>query len=52
MATMQRELANEVSTREMSNERCYEAWVHWPVNWTPIWVGALAASALNIALSI
>ena len=27
----------------MANEFQYETWVHWPVNWSAIWVGALAS---------
>ena len=23
----------------------YERWVHWPINWSAVWVGALAALA-------
>ena len=29
--------------QEMANEFQYETWVHWPVNWSAIWVGALAS---------
>ena len=27
------------------SERVYEKWMHWPINWSAIWVGALASLA-------
>ena len=30
----------------------YETWVHWPVNWTAVWVGALAALALGLIIGL
>jgi hypothetical protein len=33
----------EADRREAAAEIVYERWVHWPVNWSAIWVGALAA---------
>jgi uncharacterized membrane protein YeaQ/YmgE (transglycosylase-associated protein family) len=33
----------EADRREVAREIEYEKWTHWPVNWTAIWVGALAA---------
>jgi len=46
MATATRE--NGASTdletrREAATEAHYEQWHHWPVNWSAIWVGTLAA---------
>ncbi len=35
----------EVRRQEVAQELQYEKWVHWPVNWSAIWVGALAALA-------
>lgn len=32
-------------TRAVVSEIWYEKWRHWPVNWTAVWVGALAAIA-------
>ena len=33
----------ETDRREAAAEIEYERWVHWPVNWSAVWVGALAA---------
>jgi hypothetical protein len=33
----------EADRRESAAEIEYEKWVHWPVNWSAVWVGALAA---------
>src|SRR3954451_19574257 len=30
----------------------YPTWVHWPVNWTAVWVGALAALATALILGL
>src|SRR5436190_9620059 len=30
----------------------YETWVHWPVNWTAVWVGALAALAVALIIGL
>jgi hypothetical protein len=35
----------ETKQREVQAEAQYERWVHWPVNWGAVWVGALAAVA-------
>jgi len=35
----------ETNRREALTEAHHERWAHWPVNWTAIWVGALAALA-------
>jgi hypothetical protein len=46
MATLQQEprVNRDPATRnEVRSEIHYETWVHWPVNWTAIWVGALAS---------
>jgi hypothetical protein len=32
----------EEDRREAATEIEYERWVHWPVNWSAVWVGALA----------
>jgi len=46
MATMQAKIANEEKKRtEVETEATYEKWTHWPVHWSGIWVGALAAIA-------
>ena len=33
----------EADRRVAAAEIEYEKWVHWPVNWSAVWVGALAA---------
>src|SRR4029077_5051170 len=33
----------QADRREAAAEIEYERWVHWPVNWSAVWVGALAA---------
>jgi len=33
---------------EIAAEYQYERWMHWPVNWTAIWVGTLAAVAMVV----
>jgi len=46
MATVTREngAATEAETRrEAVTEAHYEHWHHWPVNWSAVWVGTLAA---------
>ena len=35
----------EAKRREVVAEVEYENWVHWPVRWSAVWVGALAAVA-------
>src|SRR3954464_4283747 len=30
----------------------YPTWVHWPVNWTAVWVGALAALAVALIIGL
>src|SRR5437660_11321847 len=33
----------EPDRREAVEEFEYEKWIHWPVNWSAVWIGALAA---------
>ena len=35
----------DAARREVESEVQHEKWVHWPVNWSAIWVGALASLA-------
>lgn len=35
-----------------STEREYERWCHWPVNWTAVWVGTLAALAIALIIGL
>jgi len=37
---------------EVQSEAQYEKWVHWPVNWTAVFVGALAALAAVIIFGL
>jgi hypothetical protein len=32
--------------REVASELAYITWAHWPINWSAIWVGALASIAV------
>jgi hypothetical protein len=46
MPSAQVDVANaEAKRREVTAETRYENWVHWSVNWSAVWVGALAAVA-------
>jgi hypothetical protein len=46
MSVAQRDAGNaEVKHREAAAEAQYEKWSHWPVHWSAIWVGTLAAFA-------
>lgn len=46
MANVQELLTQRNGAREsVISEAQYEQWVHWPVNWGAIWVGALASVA-------
>jgi hypothetical protein len=42
----------DVNRRESIAEYEYEKWNHWPVNWTAIWVGALASIAMVVVLGL
>jgi len=46
--------APTVQTRfnEVKTEVEYEKWVHWPVNWSAIWVGALASLAAVLVFGL
>ncbi len=37
---------------ETSTEVRHQVWAHWPVNWTAIWVGALAALAAIVIFGL
>src|SRR6266404_5551026 len=53
MATIERELNRaEARGRETLEERQYEAWQHWPVNWSAVWVGALAAFCVMLIFGL
>lgn len=30
----------------------YDTWVHWPVNWTAVWIGSLAALAVGLIIGL
>jgi len=43
----------EMETRPLdAAEAVYEQWRHWPVNWTAIWVGTLAALAVVLVFGL
>jgi hypothetical protein len=42
----------EADRREAVAEIEYEKWVHWPVNWSAVWVGALASLVAVLVLGL
>jgi hypothetical protein len=53
MATMQEEMLRRDARREsVVTEAQYEQWVHWPVNWSAAWVGALASLAAVVLFGL
>jgi hypothetical protein len=53
MATMQEDLLrHEVQRERVVSEAQYEQWVHWPVNWSAVWVGALASVAAVVLFGL
>jgi hypothetical protein len=53
MATVERELNRaEARARETADEYQYETWKHWPVNWSAVWVGALAAFCVMLIFGL
>jgi len=43
---------SESERRSTISETEYEAWKHWPVHWSAIWVGALAAIVIVMLFSL
>ncbi|HEV3261381.1 MAG TPA: hypothetical protein VG013_31300 [Gemmataceae bacterium] len=39
-------------TENVRDEARYESWKHWPVNWTAVWVGTLAALAVGLIIGL
>jgi len=53
MASIEHDMTRiEARNLEMAEERAYEAWVHWPVNWSAIWVGALGAFCIMLIFGL
>ncbi len=53
MATVQERLAQRDGRQEsVISEAQYEQWVHWPVNWSAIWVGGLASVAALLVFGL
>jgi len=38
--------------RETATEARYEQWHHWPINWSAVWVGALASLAAALIIGL
>ena len=47
-----RELPTEAELREQFAEFEYETWRHWPIHWSGVWVGALAAFAAALIIGL
>ncbi len=43
---------DESRRTEVISEHQHERWAHWPVNWTAIWVGTLAAVAMIVVFGL
>jgi len=53
MATIEADpLVHDAVYRGTATEQEYERWHHWPVNWSGIFVGALAALAVGMVIGI
>jgi len=53
MQTVQDRVATEeTNQREAMAEAHHERWAHWPVNWSAVWVGALAAVMAVLLLGL
>jgi hypothetical protein len=48
---LQTGLTNATS-REVADEIRHEKWVHWPVNWTAVWIGALSAFTIVLIIGL
>jgi hypothetical protein len=48
----EREPSIESKRSEITSEYAYEKWMHWPVNWTAIAVGTLAAVAMVVVCGL
>jgi hypothetical protein len=42
----------QVTRRDVSTEAEYQLWRHWPVNWSAVAVGALAALAISVLFGL
>jgi len=42
----------ESNRSEVTAEHQYERWMHWPVHWSAIWVGTLAAVAMVVIFGL
>jgi hypothetical protein len=45
-------VAIDTRRAEAAEEARYEKWVHWPVNWSAVWVGALTAVTVSLLLGL
>lgn len=52
MATLTEIQKSPVDEDELLIEIDHEEWIHWPVHWNGIWIGALAAVAAVIVLGL
>jgi hypothetical protein len=42
----------EPRNREQESELRHEKWAHWPVNWTAVWIGGLAACSMVLIFGL
>ena len=40
------------TSEDRLQEARYEAWKHWPINWSAVWAGALAALAVGLIFGL
>src|SRR5205807_3581599 len=40
------------SSEAVREEVRYESWKHWPINWSAVWVGTLAALAVALLVGL
>lgn len=52
MSTVVADGVNAETKREVVTEAYHERWNHWPVNWSAVWIGSLAAVAAVVIFGL
>jgi uncharacterized membrane protein YeaQ/YmgE (transglycosylase-associated protein family) len=53
METVQSDrMRTDGQVKEVVTEVCEDRWIHWPVNWTSVWIGALAAFCVALLMGL